>query len=57
MQKNSLVPKAAIIPNITQNIPPTTGSGMMIKTAPNLFITPCIIIKRAAHWITRRLPT
>lgn len=35
-----LLPKAAIMPNIMQNIPPTIGSGMIIKTAPNLLIIP-----------------
>lgn len=49
-------PNAVIIPNITQNRPPTTGSGIIMKTAPNLLITPCNIIINAAHWITRRLP-
>lgn len=49
-------PNAVIIPNITQNKPPTTGSGTIIKTAPNLLITPCKIIINEAHWMTRRLP-
>jgi hypothetical protein len=49
-------PKAAIIPNMTQNIPPTTGCGIIMKTAPNLLIRPWVTIKRAAYWITRLLP-
>jgi hypothetical protein len=44
------------MPNMTQNIPPTTGCGMIMKTAPNLLIRPWISIKTAAYWITRRLP-
>lgn len=50
-------PKAQIIPNITQNIPPTIGSGIMMNTAPNLLITPCRIIRKQAHCMTLRLPT
>lgn len=49
-------PNAVIIPNMTQNNPPTTGSGIIIKIAPNLLITPCNTIINAAHWITRLLP-
>jgi hypothetical protein len=50
------LPKATIMPNMTQNMPPTIGCGMMTKTAPNLVMRPTIIIRTAAHWITRRLP-
>jgi len=35
-----LLPNALIIPNIMQNMPPTIGSGMIIKTAPNLLTMP-----------------
>lgn len=34
------LPKAVIMPNMTQKIPPTTGSGIMMKAAPNLLMTP-----------------
>lgn len=51
------LPKAQIIPNITQNIPPIIGSGIMMNTAPNLLIIPCKIIRTHAHCMTLRLPT
>ena len=34
------IPTAAIIPNITQKMPPTIGSGMVRKKAPNLLRRP-----------------
>ena len=51
------MPTAAIIPNITRNIPPITGSGMVMKTAPNLPKIPRRIIRIPVVWRTRRLPT
>jgi hypothetical protein len=39
-----------------QNIPPTMGSGMIMKTAPNLLMIPWINISKLAYCITRRLP-
>lgn len=51
-----MLPKAVIIPNITQNIPPMIGSGITINTAPNLLMTPCNNISKQAYWITLRLP-
>ena len=50
-------PTAAIIPNMTMKIPPTTGSGMVMKKAPNFEKRPKKIMMRAPHWITRREPT
>lgn len=51
------LPKAVIMPNMTQKMPPTTGWGMIMKTAPNLLITPWRIINTQAYWITLLLPT
>lgn len=45
------------MPNMTQKIPPITGSGMETRRAPNLENTPKKSKNPAAHWITRRLPT
>lgn len=46
-----------ILPNITKNIPPIIGSGIVTNRAPNLPITPRSMTTTAATWITRRLPT
>lgn len=51
------IPTAAIIPNITRNMPPMTGSGMVIKTAPNFPNMPRMIIRMPVVWRTSRLPT
>lgn len=51
------LPKAVIIPNMTQKSPPTIGSGMMMKIAPNLLTSPWMIISTAAHCMTRLDPT
>lgn len=50
-------PNAAIMPNMTQKRPPTTGCGMMMKSAHSLPTTPCSTIRPAAHWTTLRDPT
>lgn len=52
-----MLPVAAIMPNMTQKIPPMIGSGIVIKRAPNFDNKPKNIIIRAAAWITRLLPT
>lgn len=52
----SFLPKAAIIPNITQKSPPITGSGIIMNTAPNLLITPWRIIRTQAYCMTLLLP-
>ena len=51
------IPTAAIIPNITRNMPPITGSGMVIKTAPNFPKIPRTIIRMPVVWMTNLLPT
>ena len=44
-------------PNITRNMPPTTGSGMVTNSAPNLPKQPSTIIIIPPTCITIRLPT
>lgn len=51
------IPTAVIIPNITRNIPPMTGTGMVIKIAPNFPKIPRKIIRTAVVWRTNLLPT
>ena len=51
------IPTAATIPNRTVRHPPTIGSGVRVKTAPNFPITPQTIRIRPAVWKTRRLAT
>lgn len=50
-------PTAAITPNITRNMPPMTGSGIVIKIAPNFPKIPRMIIRIPAVWRTNLLPT
>lgn len=50
-------PTAVVMANMTQNTPPTTGSGMVTKRAPIFPNIPKIIIKRAPNCTTRLLPT
>lgn len=50
-------PTAVIMANMTQNTPPTTGSGMVTNRAHNLPSTPTTIIMTAPICTTRRLPT
>ena len=50
-------PTAVIIENMTTNNPPMIGSGMSTKMAPNFDKIPKIIMTRAPHWMTLRLPT
>lgn len=50
-------PTAVTVAKTTQNIPPTIGSGMQMKAAPNLPISENTIIKHPAAWITRLDPT
>ena len=45
------------LPNMTQNTPPTIGSGIVVKSALNLLKIPMKSIKQPAIWITTRLPT
>ena len=42
-------PTAAIIPNMTQKIPPTIGSGIVMKKAPNLERRPKMIMNMAPY--------
>lgn len=51
------IPTAAIIPNITRNMPPMTGSGMVMNTAPNFPKIPRTIIRIPVVWRTSLLPT
>jgi hypothetical protein len=51
------IPTAVIIPNIQQNTPPTTGSGMVENNAPNFPRIPNVIMQIAPICTTRRLPT
>ena len=44
-------------PNTMKNNAPNIGCGMVTKNAPNLLITPNIIIINAELCMTRRLPT
>lgn len=50
-------PAALMTPNITINIPPITGSGIVVKTAPILPKTPIKTIKTPLVKITILLPT
>lgn len=51
------IPTAATMPNMMRNIPPMTGSGIVIKTALNLPKSPKMIIRSPAVWSTNLLPT
>lgn len=51
------IPVAVMTPNMTINIPPTTGSGMVVNTALILPKTPSKIMKTPLRRITRLLPT
>lgn len=42
------IPTAATMPNMIRNIPPMTGSGIVIKTALNLPKSPKMIIRSPA---------
>lgn len=50
-------PAALMTPNITRNIPPTTGSGMVVKMAATLPKIPIKTIKAPLVKITILLPT
>lgn len=51
------IPAAVMTPNMIRNIPPITGSGMVVKIAPNLPSIPNKIITTPLRRITVRLPT
>lgn len=51
------IPVAVMTPNMTINIPPTTGSGMVVSTALILPKTPIKIMKTPLRRITLLLPT
>lgn len=51
------IPAAAMTPNITKNMPPITGDGIVVKIAPTLPNTPMTTIKTPLATITMRLPT
>lgn len=50
-------PTAAIIPNITKNIPPMTGVGIVLKMAPIFPNNPIMTMMTPLATITMRLPT
>lgn len=50
-------PAADMTPNITRNIPPITGVGIVVNIAPTLPSIPIITIKTPLTTITMRLPT
>lgn len=50
-------PAAAMTPNITMNIPPITGDGIVVNIAATLPSTPMTTIKTPLTTITMRLPT
>lgn len=50
-------PAAEMTPNITMNIPPITGDGIVVNIAPTLPKTPMTTIKTPLATITMRLPT
>ena len=50
-------PTAVIMENMTQKMPPTIGSGIVTKNAPNLDRRPKKIIMIAPYWMTRLDPT
>lgn len=54
---NCIIPAAAITEKRTQNIPPTIGSGIVMKRALHLDSRPKKIIIKPAAWITLLLPT
>lgn len=50
-------PAALMTPNMIMNIPPTTGSGMVVKTAPIFPKIPIKTMKTPLVKITTLLPT
>lgn len=50
-------PAAEMTPNITMNMPPITGVGIVVNMAPTLPNTPMTTIKTPLAIITMRLPT
>ena len=50
-------PAAEMTPNITMNMPPITGVGIVVNIAPTLPNTPMTTIKTPLAIITMRLPT
>lgn len=50
-------PAALMTPNMIMNIPPTTGSGMVVKTAPIFPKIPIKTMKTPLEKITTLLPT
>lgn len=50
-------PAAEMTPNITRNMPPITGSGIVVKMAATFPIMPMTTIKTPLNSITIRLPT
>lgn len=50
-------PAAAMTPNITMNIPPITGDGIVVNIAATLPSMPITTIKTPLTTITMRLPT
>lgn len=51
------MPTAAITPNITRNMPPITGMGMLASMAPTFPKMPLRSMAQAPAMITIRLPT
>lgn len=51
------IPTAVIMPNITRNMPPMTGVGMLANIAPTFPKTPLRSMVQAPAMITMRLPT